>query len=264
MTMDRPWEGLFSEQRYAFRFAARAGDPRRFFAASPENDDRLELRREILESFGDRHAFQERAAHAAVAELGDWAGTPGLDVIGLAQQWEQDFMVLCPDEDGVDVLVAGAVCFPSSWTPSEKVGLPVHTIHGVVPTLNDSLGGRIATFLSRVSSERAFERANWGLSASPQLNQHPALGLPRLVPPLSLDQVWLRREDQVLFRLPETKALIFGIDVRVIPVAAIAADPDGAAGLHRALATMPAEIATYKGINQACELLAVLLAERFD
>ena len=77
--------------------------------------------------------------------------------------------------------------------------------------------------------------------------------------PLELDLMWVRREDQVLFRLPKTGALIFGINVINISVAEIAADPEGRAGLRQALATMPEEIAEYKNLTVVRESLVELL-----
>ena len=80
-----------------------------------------------------------------------------------------------------------------------------------------------------------------------------------MAPPLTLGSVWVRREDQVLFRLPETGALIFGINVINISVAEIAADPEGRGGLRQALATMSEEIAEYKNLTDARDSLVELL-----
>ena len=78
--------------------------------------------------------------------------------------------------------MAGAICFPSSWAPEEKLGLPVHTIHDPVPTLNEQLGVRIGKFLAGIRPGKAWERVNWGLSGSPGLNQHPAPSLGLVCP----------------------------------------------------------------------------------
>ena len=78
---------------------------------------------------------------------------------------------------------ARAVCFPSSWRPEEKNGLPVHAIHSPVPTLNKNLGARIDKFLANLEPGKAWERSNWGLSRSAELNQHPTRDIPRLTPP---------------------------------------------------------------------------------
>jgi hypothetical protein len=193
-------------------------------------------------------------------DLAAWAGLPGGDCHTLARHWEQDFLLLLPDTDGQPVFVAGAVCFPSSWATEEKLGLTVPAIHSSVPTLNERLGKRIGNFLAGIRPGKGWERVNWGISATADLNQHPALGLARLQPPFVLDQVWVRREDQVLFRLPVSGALIFGIHVTNISVSEIAADPQGRLGLRQTLQTMPAEIAVYKGRSAGRPLLLELLA----
>jgi hypothetical protein len=253
----KDWDGLFSEQAFSFRFAARPGDPRQFFAESADHERRMRLRREILATNPQRHLFQAPASRAAVAELVEWAGIDG-DCFALALYWEQDFMLLLPDK-GEDVVVAGAVCFPSSWEPETKQGLPVYAIHEAVPTLNARLGARIGSFLASIQPERAWKRVNWGLSGVADLNQHAAIGIPRLAPPFALEQVWLRREDQLLFRLPGSGALVFGIQVTPISVAEIAADAEGRSDLHRAIETMPDEIAAYKGLSAARQHLLQLL-----
>ena len=103
------------------------------------------------------------------------------------------------------------MCFPSSWRPEEKIGLPVHAIHTPVPTLNENLGSRIDKFLANLEPGKAWERSNWGLSRSAELNQHPTRDVPRLIPPISDSEAWIQIEDQVLYRLPQSGALLFGI-----------------------------------------------------
>ena len=253
------WSGLFSGAPFEFRFGARPGDPEGFFRASSEHASRVQLRREIVGEHPARHVFQEPDSRDAVGELISWAGLEGGGCLELALHWEQDFMVLRPGGDGQERFVAGAICFPSSWAPDEKLGLPVHAIHEPVPTLNEHLGARIGKFLAGIRPGKAWERVNWGLSGSPCLNQHPALRIPAIELPLELNSVWVRREDQVLFRLPKTGALIFGINVINISVAEIAADSEGMSGLRQALATMPEDIAGYKNLTAARESLVALL-----
>ncbi|MFT5128059.1 MAG: hypothetical protein ACI8W8_001668 [Rhodothermales bacterium] len=257
----KPWDGLFPAQPFAFRFGAKPGDPGRFFADSADHAQRVQWRREILDAHPERHLLHTARAKPAVSELAAWAGLPGGNCQALALHWEQDFLLLLPDADGQPVFVEGAVCFPSSWAPEEKLGLTVPAIHSSVPTLNERLGPRIGSFLAGIRPEKAWERMNWGVSAAAELNQHPALGLARLEPPFALDQLWVRREDQLLFRLPISGALIFGINVTNISVSEIAADAQGRAGLRQTLETMPAEIAAYKGLSAGRPLLLDLLAD---
>lgn len=73
------------------------------------------------------------------------------------------------------------------------------------------------------------------------------------------DEVWLRVENQIFFRLPETGGLLFGIRIENVSLSDVKKWPDAARGLPRALRTMPEEIARYKGIITAREEIAPLL-----
>ena len=253
------WKGLFSDKPFEFRFGARSGSAEEFFSDSKEHEELIAHRHNIIATYPERHVFQESVAKAAVEELAMWAGMISGDCHELALLWQQDFVVFLPDERGKEVFQAGAVCFPSSWRPEEKVGLPVYAIHSPVPTLNERLGEQIDKFIAGIKPGTAWERVNWGLSRSAELNQHPDCEIPRLEPPFNLDQVWVRREDQVLFRLSKTGALIFGINVLNISVAEVASDKEGRAGLRRSVETMPEEIANYKNLLKSREYLLALL-----
>jgi hypothetical protein len=152
-----------------------------------------------------------------------------------------------------------AVCFPSTWRPEEKIGLPVHAIHSPVPTLNENLGARIDKFLANLEPGKAWQRSNWGLSRSPALNQHPTRNILRLTPPFTDAEAWIRIEDQVLFRLPQTQAMLFGIRLVNVSLAELKQFPEAQAGLHRAIATMPDDVADYKNVTEAREHLLEML-----
>lgn len=101
------------------------------------------------------------------------------------------------------------------------------------------------------------------MSRSPELNQHPARGLPKLRPPLRVDQVWLRLEDQALVALPESRGVLFGIRMTVIPLAEVNCHPTAARGLARAIRTMPGAMLDYKSLLPAKdELLRLLESEQ--
>lgn len=169
----------------------------------------------------------------------------------LAARWEPDFLLLKPDAAGDFRLVGGAVCFPSSWSPAEKLGRTIDEIHAPVPTVNAELGPRIRTFLSRLPAGAVFERENWGLAAVPELNMHPHRGLPRLTADTPLEQVSLRLEEQAFSALPDSGGVLFLIRLTIHPLAGVLADPETRADFARQLATMPEEIANYKGLAAA-------------
>jgi hypothetical protein len=159
-------------------------------------------------------------------------------------------------------LWGGCVCFPSSWNLQEKIGRPIEVIHGVVPGLNGQIGPQIHAFLSRLKPGVAWHRTNWGLSSSPELNQHPARQLPSLDgASVTAAAVWFRVEHQALVALPRTGGILFGIRVSVHPLNELKSERIAAARLVRALRTMPEAVACYKGLATARAALIRLLEE---
>lgn len=259
---DPAWLGLFPDQDFAFRFSAGPGDAVQYFAPTTEHDEILAERRKWMTEFPERHLLQEPLADPLITEAcelaQDWGVKPG-NLLALGETLEPDLVLLQDNGAGEFVMRACAVCFPSEWAPEEKMSLPVHAIHSPVPTLNTELGERINKFLANLKPGVAWERTNWGMSRSPERNQHPALGTPRLVPPFGADEAWVRSEDQILVRLPQTGGLLFGIRIVNISLKEVLQHDEGAAGLHRAIATMPEAVAEYKNVAASREHLLNLL-----
>ena len=254
--MPLPLSELFPDQDYRFHLTLRKGNLAEFFGA-PDPAVLAERRRWLGEDPA-RYLVGDAAAEPLVAEveaLADgWVGgtqAPAGDVTErlarLGGRLEPDIVLMARDADGVFRLRAGAVCFPSAWALTEKFGLTLDEIHGVVPGLNPALAPAIGQFLAKLRPGAPFERANWGLAATPELNLHPALARPRLGA-LDVARTWVRIEYQILAALPATPGILFGIQIRNVPLAEILADPALRAGLHRALVTMPDELAAYKGL----------------
>jgi dimethylamine monooxygenase subunit A len=186
------------------------------------------------------------------------ASTPDERCARLGAIWEPDFLLL-QDDEGVFVLLAGCVCFPSSWDLAEKIGKPIQFIHGVVPGLNAQLGRPVQSVLQNLTPETALLRHNWGFTRSPELNQHPERKLPRLDASVGLDEVWLRVEHQSLVRLPRTGGVLFGIRIAMHSLAEVKRDDVTAQRLANALRTMPEPVAAYKGLALAREKLLTLI-----
>jgi hypothetical protein len=222
-----------------------AKDSAKYAAAPPESKPLLEEALQFAENFG------------VTAQAGDTA----LDtMLKLGAAWEPDLLLLrSPSPESQPILLAGCVCFPSSWTLEEKIGHRLDAIHGPVPTLNQQFANPIQQFLARMKPGISWERINWGLSRSPELNQHPARKLPRLDATVSLEEVWFRAEYQSLVALPKTNGILFGIRLVIEPLASVASDKQFAEGLARAIQTMPEPIAAYKGITPARQRLIELL-----
>lgn len=182
----------------------------------------------------------------------------------LGQLWEADFLLMKPDAEGVFRLYGGCLCFPSHWDLNNKLGKPMAAIHAPVPGLNETLGRQIDGFLQRIKPGTSWERANWGLSRSPELNLHPSRKLPRLDATIALDEVWFRLEQQSLVSLPESGGILFGIKLVIISMSEIKADAAARQGMIRALQTVPEEMAQYKGIATARERLIEMMTRDQD
>lgn len=247
---------LFRGDRFRFEFGIRPAD-RDWFRLDGGNRSTLRDRRPLLERQPDRHLPWSGSADPVFEELVDLFGaTPGIRVPGgareqakaLAGLWEPDF-VLMRREDSVFRMVGACVCDPSWWDPGSKLGKPIEEIHAPVPTLNETLGDRIRTFLERLPVGVTLVRENWGLAAVPDRNLHPALDRPRLGPESRAATTWLRVEHQAFRALPSTGGVAFLIALTVHPVAELMRDPDLARAVRGHLESMPPEIARYKGLD---------------
>ncbi len=272
------WVNVLPDEDYQHSFGLKAGSAEKFFAPTERNTELLAERRHWLRTDTARCAAllpgAEPLLEEAIAFAQRWssladgaaAASPGRSAtafarcLTLGEAWEPDYLLLKPDAaTGRFHLLGGCVCFPSSWRFEEKVGKPLEAIHTPVPHLNEQLASPTHNFLSRIKPGVAWCRANWGLSHSPELNQHPARGLPKLSPPLRADEVWLRVEDQALIALPESRGVLFGIRMTVIPLAEVKRHPAAARGLARALRTMPDAMLDYKSLLAAREELLRLI-----
>lgn len=256
---------LFHGDRFRFEFGMRRGDDR-WFAPTPADHPSLAARRRWLQETPEDCLLWQPEAAPLLAETLALCGCDGLpadrgSLSRLAAAWEPDLLLMRRDAAGEFRLAGGAVCFPSSWTPAEKLGLTIDAIHAPVPTVNAELGARIRTFLAKILADAVFERENWGLAAVPDLNMHPLRGLSRLGADVPVDQVWLRLEHQAFRALPVSGGVLFLIRLTVHPLGEALADPDVRAGFIRALTSMPEEIAAYKGIAAARPGLCRQLAD---
>lgn len=180
---------------------------------------------------------------------------------GFATQPEPDWLVLQGTMNEEPRLVAGEVVFPSSWSLPAKLGQPMSAIHQPVPGLEETLGAGIATFLQKLQPGICFGRENWGLSADDALNHHPAHKSPGPGPQATLETTWVRLEHQFLTRLKKTGAILFGIRVSCHRLDDVTRHQEARLGMHRALATMPDAVASYKGLLSCRPALLTLLAE---
>jgi hypothetical protein len=253
-------EELFPDGDYRHHLTLRRAAPGDFFG--PQDTAGVVLRERIrwLDAEPARYAALEPGGEALLREftalLPVWGGAgaeysdPGVhSIAGLGRRLEPDILLLARDDAGDFRLRGGALCFPTGWALTEKIGHTLEFIHGVVPGLNAALAPAINQMLGGMKPGVAYLRDNWGIAASAELNLHPARAIPPPEPPVSLERLWLRVEHQALVALPRTRGIAFGIRIalhRLDGVMQGAAGP----GLRRALASMSAEMADYKRLDK--------------
>ena len=184
------------------------------------------------------HEAAQLVARAAGLELDD--GLPPLEAAALLVP--DDLVVLLRSEGGWR-MAAGVVCFPSHWSPVEKLGLSVADIHGPVPRYSDELRLRVDRFLDQLRPGRPVWRRNWTIHASPELYApHPV----RTTGPVASGDHWLRSERQVLAALPGSGGILFTIRTEQVPLAVLTARPGLARQLAHAVRSMPSDLADYR------------------
>jgi dimethylamine monooxygenase subunit A len=246
---------LFVEGDYRFQMGLRRGSAAEFFRPTTQHvalvNERQHWLREEPEKYSACQATAEPLLEECVHLACEWGSiseaqraelgtivTPVARIIALGGMWEPDFLLLRGGDAGRFELAGGGVCFPSSWSLTEKVGQPMDFIHAPVPGLNAQLGRSIDTFLAKLTPGAAWFRHNWGLSRSAELNQHPSRALPRLDAAVAPGEVWLRIEHQALVALPRTRGILFAIRIAMHPLAEVKRDAAAATGLARALRSM--------------------------
>lgn len=129
---------------------------------------------------------------------------------------QQDFCILEKPEGSEEHILTGAVlCFPASWTLSEKFMRPLTDIHVPVDQYDANIAARVQRLFDGVQVDRPLWRFNALWYHAPDLHQPRSAAAPRQAPP-SGQAGFLRSEKQTIRRLPETRAVIFGIHTFVL------------------------------------------------
>jgi len=116
------------------------------------------------------------------------------------------------------ILTAAVLCFPSSWTLSQKLGRAMMRIHAPVVPYDVQMGARVQRLFDVIRPEQPLWRANI------LRYDNPALFQPRLEfapKDKRADGPYFRSEKQVLVRLPLTQAVVFSIHTVVVPITAL-------------------------------------------
>jgi hypothetical protein len=167
--------------------------------------------------------------------------TDDLRLIGRLIQ--EDVLVMAP---GVPEyrLAAGVLCFPSRWRLSEKLGRALSRIHTPVPQYDAALARRVNRLFDAVRVGAPLVRHNWLVHPTDRLDQ--PLGETEAAPAFTADgPYFLRTERQCLWRLPQSRAVLFTVKTTITPVSVL--DPSLCEALAAAIHDWSAPEIAYRG-----------------
>lgn len=177
---------------------------------------------------------------------------------------QEDLVLMRRSETGWR-LVAGHLCFPSSWRLHEKFGKALQEIHTPVPDFGRDT--RNATIIERMFDnlrpEQPIIRWNWSLHADDALH-HPHSTKQWRFGDEKIDSFYFRLERQTLRKLAVSGDILFTIRIYLDPLAAMEQQPN-AAELAQALisqlqAYTPQQL-DYKGLTLERDRLIARLEE---
>ncbi|KAI4284206.1 MAG: hypothetical protein L6R38_001578 [Xanthoria sp. 2 TBL-2021] len=143
----------------------------------------------------------------------------------LAETVEEDFYLMCPDEEGVFVMQGFISCFTNSFFAPGKLGLSMKDIHG--------------------PWSLQFQGPDLFRTGGNNFYPDPDRDVEDLSEPQDLDNCYLRVERQSLVRLPDTKAIVFCVRHYITPLDEIKREGNGRQ-LADAVQSMPEKLGYYK------------------
>lgn len=251
-------EGLFTRNGYRPAMALRRLDPQDYFRNLAPNDI-LERRRVLIES-GD-FVYEppwEEDREAVIHFAGTFASVHHVRSFReLGAVWEPDFVLLRRDES--EKVIGGCVCFPTGWSLAEKQNQKVSIVHGAVPGLNAQLGSSVEQFFARLKPGECYQRSNWSLTSSTQMNQRPQDNIPEIASECDATGTFLRVEWQALIAIDESRTL-FGIRIYHCTLEVVQRNGEAAHLLAENLRTMPEQMLQYKRLARCQKRVIGLLS----
>ncbi len=248
------WSQFSKVGEFRWSLGVRGAEAESFFGPQDKSGELLKEKRHWLGANPELYLAETEEAQPlidAVWELAlGWGQVEepedGRTLMNLARNWEADLLIV---EKESMKMVAGAVCFPSSWDLRTAIGKPVFAVHGVVPKLNEQVGKNVDRFLAGIQGGKSYVRMNWSLTRTDELNYHPKRGRRKLDESVTVEELFFRLEHQLFCEVKS--GVLMGLRIEPIPLQELAKEPEVWAGLQEKIQTMPKEVAQYKGMLTA-------------
>ncbi|KAH7889921.1 hypothetical protein F5I97DRAFT_1998333 [Phlebopus sp. FC_14] len=173
-------------------------------------------------------------------------------LVFLLENVPEDFLITQEDpETGLYVLRAAVSCSAVGWNIGQKIGRPLHEIHGPVPDYKEKMAFSMDRFFSKMPCDKPIQRGSWGLEVGEPLflqTEEAEWGhRQRQDPDLPLSNIYLRVDWQTLRRLPRSRAIVFNFKALFTPVTDFRREPYIPKLLLKVLLEGKKSIMEYKG-----------------
>lgn len=175
-----------------------------------------------------------------------------LDFIG---RHVQEDLIYLGQRDGELYMDAGSLCFPANWSIAFDLGMKFLEIHSPVPHSfsRSGLAEKVRSFILRMEAGNSWTRFNWTLTIEPILDTAPETfdewgpKKDNVTADNAGQLVYLRVEDQRLFRLPRSNGILFGIHTHLISLDEMSENQQWTKQFYNVLTDIQDDIAEYKG-----------------
>lgn len=233
------------------------------FRECPETRAAQQEALDLLAEFLPRRFPTLYARRGAAIEVGgrSVALDGGAPLLVASRLVQEDLCLMTKAESGWR-LSAASVCFPSTWSLAEKLGLDMNRIHMQVPGFQGRTHEIVTRIFDQLKVEHPTQRLNWSIYGDgrlhhPETKSDPHERFPDNSP--ALERAHIRVERQTIRKLKTSQAILFTIRVYADPLARLADHPDGASlarSLREQLLALAPEELRYKGLAEARERLA--------
>lgn len=169
-------------------------------------------------------------------------------------------LAMCINEDVAllanDVLTAICFCFPSSWVPAQRLGMPLAQIHHPVADGEKLVNAspKIAHIMSDLQ-QGSFRRFVWTITNSSNLSQHPKRKL--LTLPEKIEDLYYRLETQTTLPVMSNdgRASLFLVKVELCPLSVFWENAQQRSQICASIDSMSKAVLEYKNLQHIKKLL---------
>ena len=175
-----------------------------------------------------------------VEKLSDFLGFQTTkDIRNVALQLEEDIAIMHKG-----LLASICFCFPSSWIPSQRLGLELGELHS--PVADGEQLVKASKKISKAMERQDMLRWIWTVTTNPSLSNHPKIKRPELI---DFENLYLRVETQTTTPLDKETSLFF-VKVDVHPLTKVWSNK-----ILESVNSMSNEVLEYKNLFEIKDFL---------